>query len=149
MTTSIPSMSTVLMRGIIISSSPYRKSAAAEAASKLRRPPRRGFWAQGTTPSILGVLHAVFYPTWRMFSAQIYTTTELCFRTHIYFPTLLPIVLPLAPHSRNMPAAATTTTQRIPRHDEYYIHGGDVVFCVRMSIIGRHVLTQSRESTGG
>jgi hypothetical protein len=67
---------------------------------------------------------------------------------HIYFPTLSPIVLP-APPSRNMPAAATTTTQRIPRHDEYYIHGGDVVFCVRMSIIGRPVLTQSRESTGG
>ena len=35
--------------------------------------------------------------------------------------------------------SSTTATPHIPRHDEYYIHGGDVVFCVRMSIIWHHL----------
>jgi hypothetical protein len=76
------------------------------------------------------------------------------------FPTLSPIVLPVVlsfallpvafslylTHS-NMPTASTTN--RIPRHDEYYIHGGDVVFHVRISAIGHYsdtmFFTQTRE----
>ena len=60
----------------------------------------------------------------------------------IFFPTLVdcsnPSLTPLRSlHSSNNMTAVRS--QRIHRHDEYYIHGGDVVFCVRMSIIGYHV----------
>jgi hypothetical protein len=34
-----------------------------------------------------------------------------------------------------MPAPSSTTSQRLPRHDgDYYIHGGDAFFSVRMLI---------------
>lgn len=76
------------------------------------------------------------------------------------FPALSPVVLPLVlsfallPFAfslyltpSNMPTASTT--KRIPRHDEYYIHGGDVVFHVRISVIGHHsdtmFFTQAKE----
>ena len=38
-----------------------------------------------------------------------------------------------------MPALSSTTGQRVPRHDgDFYIHGGDAYFNVRMLLAKHH-----------